>query len=78
MVVESRYKCIVCGRVFPEGQGVIVSRGGLTLTFHSGRCAYKFFKLWFERVDLQCLAIARDIMREYEKIIDARKPVKKI
>ncbi|MEM4512226.1 MAG: hypothetical protein QXK97_02875 [Acidilobaceae archaeon] len=58
---------MVCGRPFPEGQGVVLARGGFTLEFHSSRCAYRFFKLLFERLDYSCLAVARDLAGEFAK-----------
>lgn len=39
-----KYRCVVCGKTFPEGQGVIVKHGDLLLTFHKSKCACKFFK----------------------------------
>ncbi len=69
-----KFKCVICGRPFPEGQGVIVSRGGLTLTFHSSRCAYKFFKLFMERLDEKHFAdIARSLVSELEKMLEYRR-----
>lgn len=76
--MEGRRTCIMCGRPFPEGQGVVLSRGGLILEFHSGRCAYKFFKLMFDRLDYQCLTVARDIAGELAKAREARSRTKKI
>lgn len=72
--MSRRFKCIMCGRLFPEGQGVLISRGGLTLTFHSGRCAYRFLKLLFERADERCvLDAARSLASELEKVLELRK-----
>jgi len=64
----------MCGRPFPEGQGVLISRGGLTFTFHSGRCAYRFLKLLFERVDERCvLDVARSLASELEEVLELRR-----
>ncbi len=72
--MNREFKCITCGRRFPEGQGVMISRGSLTLTFHSSRCAYKFFKLLLERVDERCfMDTARDLISELEKSLELRK-----
>lgn len=46
----SKNKCIVCGRVFPEGQGVVLRSGEITLLFHSNRCASKFLKILLEKL----------------------------
>ncbi len=45
------YECIVCGRKFPEGQGIILSRAGVVVHLHSSRCAAKFLRLLIERLD---------------------------
>jgi len=34
MSVESKHKCLTCGRVFPEGQGIVIKIAGETLEFH--------------------------------------------
>lgn len=39
-----KHTCIVCGRVFPKGQGIVINHGGLTLCFHKSKCASKFLK----------------------------------
>ncbi len=44
------YECIICGRKFPEGQGIIIDYDGVLLAFHSSRCAAKFLKQLLERV----------------------------
>ena len=64
-----RYRCIVCGRVFPEGQGIVIERGGLTLAFHSKACAVKFFKLMVETMDEgEFKKVARSLMKEFEEL----------
>ncbi len=66
---RQRYECIVCGRVFPQGQGVVIVRSGLVLTFHSKACLTKFFKLFVERIDeKEFRKAAREVIKEYEKL----------
>ncbi len=48
--MRKKHKCIVCGRPFPEGQGIIINYGKHKLAFHSSRCASKFLRLLLERV----------------------------
>ncbi len=48
--MKRKYKCIICGRVFPEGQGIVINYGKTLLTFHSSRCAAKFLKQLLERI----------------------------
>jgi len=49
------YECLVCGRRFPEGQGIVLNIGGKRLYFHSKRCAYKFFRSLIDKVDTSSL-----------------------
>lgn len=46
----SKYICLICGRKFPQGQGIIIKYGRLELAFHSNRCASKFLRLLLERI----------------------------
>lgn len=55
------YECVVCGRKFPHGQGIIIHKAGVTLYFHSKSCMSKFFRLFIERLDNSC---ARDPLKE--------------
>ena len=48
--MKRKYKCIICGRVFPEGQGIVIKYGDLELYFHSNRCASKFLCQLLERI----------------------------
>ncbi|MCE4625095.1 MAG: hypothetical protein F7C35_04445 [Desulfurococcales archaeon] len=67
------YVCIVCGRKFPEGQGIIIRKAGFTLAFHSNRCASKFFRLLLERVDDSCVRPAlREIIDELKKALEIK------
>ncbi len=66
MMTTKKHECIVCGRKFPHGQGVIVKLGKLELTFHSNKCVSKFFRLLVERMeDTNVIErIARQLIRE--------------
>ncbi len=71
-------RCIICGKMFPEGQGIVITRGRIALYFHSKRCAVKFLrKLIEETTDTACL---EKLLNETLKSIEeARKePEKKI
>ena len=46
--MKIKYKCIVCGRKFHQGQGIVIEYGKYRLAFHSSRCASKFLKLLLE------------------------------
>jgi len=73
VLVSARYRCVVCGRVFPKGQGIVLSYGDLTLSFHSSRCASRFFKSLVERVPREELkGYVKKIMEEYEEALSQR------
>jgi len=42
--MSKKHVCLVCGRVFHEGQGVKIAIGGREYMFHSKSCAIKFFR----------------------------------
>ena len=68
-----RYTCVVCGRVFPEGQGIVIRRAGMELAFHSKACLAKFFRLFVERLDeKEFRRAAREVVREFEELRKAR------
>jgi large subunit ribosomal protein L24e len=67
-VAKRRYKCIVCGRVFPEGQGIIIKFDGMELAFHSNRCASKFFRELLERIPPDTIkGYVKRLVEEYEE-----------
>ncbi|ABN70071.1 conserved hypothetical protein [Staphylothermus marinus F1] len=71
-VPKKKYNCIVCGRVFPEGQGIIIEYDGLLLTFHSNRCASKFFRELLERVPPDELKdYIKRLVSEYNERLEA-------
>lgn len=68
------HKCVVCGKVFYEGQGIIISRGDITLEFHSSKCAAAFFKrLILDSDDISCVSPAiKKLLAEYEEAYTKR------
>ncbi|MEM1619857.1 MAG: hypothetical protein QXU97_01420 [Fervidicoccaceae archaeon] len=67
-------RCVVCGRAFSEGQGVIIMRGGLRLHFHSAKCAAKFFKIvMLEAPDVSC--VERQIQKTIADLEKSRERV---
>jgi len=63
-------KCIVCGKIFPDGQGIVLVRETLVLEFHSRRCMVKFFKRVFEEApDINCIReYIEKLVKEYKEI----------
>jgi large subunit ribosomal protein L24e len=71
MSVESRkYKCVVCGRSFPRGQGVIITIEDLTLEFHSNKCFSKFARELLKKLPSESVkGYAKRLVEEYREII---------
>ena len=73
-MAREHYECIVCGRKFPRGQGIIIEKAGITLTFHSSRCAAKFLRLFLERADDRCVGSAlRETIEELRKALETQR-----
>ncbi|MCX8195868.1 MAG: hypothetical protein N3F67_02150 [Acidilobaceae archaeon] len=73
-----KHKCLACGRPFPQGQGIVISRGGLELRFHSSKCAAKFFRAFFERANSPCLEEMARLARDMERSLEERAAKKRI
>jgi hypothetical protein len=66
--MSRKYECLVCGRVFPEGQGIKLNLAGREVYFHSKRCALKFFKSLVLYIDQKVLEQAvKSTVKEYEE-----------
>jgi len=65
-----KHKCVVCGRVFYEGQGIVLTRGGVQLEFHSSRCMSKFFtRVFYESGDISCInETIKKLIKEFEEM----------
>jgi len=69
-ISEKKYTCIVCGKKFSEGQGIIIKVRGIILTFHKKSCFVKFFKNYVDIVDPECFEkYAKRLVAEYEELI---------
>lgn len=66
--MNRKYECIVCGRIFYEGQGIRFNLAGRELNFHSKSCAIKFIKSLILYLDQRDLENATKLtIREYEE-----------
>ncbi|BAF34739.1 hypothetical protein APE_0601a [Aeropyrum pernix K1] len=70
-------KCIVCGRFFHEGQGIIIKIPGGLLEFHSSRCAQRFLRMLLEERGSECVArealeLARGLRSSLERLEEGR------
>lgn len=74
-----KYVCIVCGRTFPEGQGIVLRRANIELTFHSKSCLSKFFRLFIENLDEGSFKkAAKETIKSFEEQRKARMKAKVI
>ncbi|MEM4482299.1 MAG: hypothetical protein QXK88_04500 [Desulfurococcaceae archaeon] len=74
---DSRRKCVVCGRVFPQGQGIVLTIGDERLEFHSVRCFSKFTKRLLERMPPdEIKGYIRRVREEYEELLAQRAKLK--
>jgi hypothetical protein len=68
-------KCIVCGRPFYEGQGVVLVIAGRRLEFHSKKCALRFLTSLLERMDTEALKRAVSAVKLIQEISEGRAEV---
>jgi len=74
-----KHSCIVCGRAFPEGQGIILRRANIELAFHSKSCLTKFFRLFIENLDEGSFKrAAKETIKSFEELRKARMKTKVI
>lgn len=73
--MPKKYECIVCGKKFPEGQGILIEFGDITLSFHSKSCALKFFKTLLSRIEFDIAKkYVSEVVEEFRKrITDERR-----
>ncbi|MCE4617174.1 MAG: hypothetical protein F7C32_01120 [Desulfurococcales archaeon] len=78
-MARNYYECSVCGRKFPVGQGIVVSKAGITLYFHSNRCASKFLRLFLERMgEEEARRVLRELLEELSKALEEKRKEKTI
>lgn len=66
--MTKKYECLVCGRIFYEGQGIRISFGGRDVSFHSKTCALKFFRNLILYLDQKALEQAVKLtIKEFEE-----------
>jgi len=80
-LMTEKLECIVCGRKFPRGQGVVLVVAGKEYTFHSKRCALKFLRRVLEEIDEGILTkafsnVAKEFAEELKELRE--KKAKKI
>ncbi len=74
---KERLTCIVCGRKFPRGQGIIFVIGGKGYSFHSKSCALKFVRRLLEDIGDAASPAAERIAREFAEELKSREEARK-
>jgi len=63
---RERFKCCICGKVFPEGQGIVIRLAGGVVAFHSSKCAARFLRLLLDAGSKEVVSAALRLARELE------------
>jgi hypothetical protein len=72
-LVKGKYRCVVCGRVFPEGQGIILRVDDDVIPLHSSKCATKFLRGVVERLEPSVArGIIKDVKKEFHELLEKR------
>jgi hypothetical protein len=72
-LVKGKYRCVVCGRVFPEGQGIILRVDDDVIPLHSSKCATKFLRSVVERLEPSVArGIIKDVKKEFHELLEKR------
>ncbi len=73
-MTSEKMVCIVCGRTFYKGQGVVIEAAGRKLIFHSKSCAIKFIRSLLTYLDPSDLGKAIDeAVKEFSERLEALK-----
>ncbi len=69
-------RCNVCGKVFPEGQGITLRVDDEVITLHSKRCAVKFLKAFVDDLDpAVSKESVRRVKKNFEEILSKRSSI---
>lgn len=68
-----RYTCVVCGRVFPDGQGIVIRTGDVDIAFHSSRCAAKFLRMLIDKGSKEVVSASLRLARELETLLTEKR-----
>ncbi len=64
--MTEKLTCIVCGKKFPKGQGIIIDIEGKSYSFHSKSCALKFLRRVIDEAqDLGIKKVMDEVEREF-------------
>jgi len=71
-------RCSVCGKVFPEGQGIVIRFRDRDLFFHKRTCAVKFLRELIPLLQQDCNSSVERVLESFSKAIEERRKEKKI
>ena len=71
-------RCSVCGKVFPEGQGIVMRFRDRDLFFHKRTCAVKFLRELIPLLQQDCSSSVERVLKSFSKAIEERRKEKKI
>ncbi len=74
---KERLVCIVCGRKFPRGQGIVLIIGGKEYSFHSKACALKFVRRLLEEIGDAASSAAERVAKEFAEELRAKEEARK-
>ncbi|MEM1622745.1 MAG: hypothetical protein QXL79_04130 [Sulfolobales archaeon] len=63
---------MVCGRKFPDGQGIIIKIVDREIAFHSSKCAAKFYKMLIDRGSKEVISESLKLAKELESVLIKR------
>ncbi len=71
-------RCSVCGKVFPEGQGIVMKFRDRDLFFHKRTCAVRFLRELIPLLQKDCSSPVERVLESFSKAIEERRKEKKI
>lgn len=64
-----KHRCTVCGRIFPDGQGIVIEANEGEIAFHSSKCAARFLRMLLDRGHKEVLSASLRLARELEELL---------
>jgi len=71
-------RCSVCGKVFPEGQGIVIRFRDRDLVFHKRACAVKFLRELLPLLQQNCGDAVERVLEGFSRAIEERRREKRI
>ncbi len=71
-------RCSICGKVFPEGQGIYVKIRDKEIFFHKRTCATKFLRELLPLLGQECMAPVETVLNNFSKAVEERRREKRL